>query len=154
MKKKDYVAMLKDPRWQKKRLKILQRDNFTCQRCGSTDKELQVHHLWYHTLRAPWELPDSSLVTLCSDCHDTITEENEEVYPNYRDLITITGQSGFTRGLLTVIFEKLSGYLLNGMPPVICDWVEHLIQTDERLNNPTNKCAWENFKKNKQSSKF
>lgn len=42
-----YAFKLKDPRWQRKRLEILQRDNFTCQECYATDKELNVHHLIY-----------------------------------------------------------------------------------------------------------
>ena len=29
-----YSEKLKDPRWQKKRLEILERDNFRCQYCG------------------------------------------------------------------------------------------------------------------------
>ena len=62
-----YKQLLRDPRWQKKRLHIFERDQWTCQRCGSTTRELQVHHLAY--TGAPWEAPDHLLQTLCAPCH-------------------------------------------------------------------------------------
>jgi len=34
MKKSDYSKKLKDPRWQKKRLKIFKSDKFKCKICG------------------------------------------------------------------------------------------------------------------------
>jgi 5-methylcytosine-specific restriction endonuclease McrA len=63
-----YSEKLKDPRWQKKRLEILQRDNFTCCNCKRKDKELHVHHVVYIRGLDPWEY-DQSLLTLCSECH-------------------------------------------------------------------------------------
>lgn len=64
-----YWKKLTDPRWQKLRLEIFQRDAFTCQECQATDKELQVHHHCYLAHREPWEYPKWFLVTLCVDCH-------------------------------------------------------------------------------------
>lgn len=59
-----------DPRWQKRRLEILSRDNFTCVNCGSTEKTLHIHHQKYcKDGRDPWEYNDYLLVTLCCDCH-------------------------------------------------------------------------------------
>ena len=70
MSKQSYYEKLKDPRWQKKRLEILDRDKFTCQMCEATDMTLHVHHKYYVTGREPWEYPDCALVTLCEQCHD------------------------------------------------------------------------------------
>ena len=72
-----YQEKLKDPRWQKKRLKILERDGFMCRFCENSDEELHVHHM--HHMRylpgaAPWEHPDESLKTLCKSCHTKVTE--------------------------------------------------------------------------------
>ncbi len=64
---------LKDPRWQKKRLLIMQRDQFKCQRCGNTEENLQVHHLVYEENREPWDIPDENLITYCQSRHDTET---------------------------------------------------------------------------------
>lgn len=68
-----YFEMLRDPRWQKKRLEILQRDNFTCVECHSDGKHLNVHHGYYAKGKKPWEYPDASLYTLCEDCHRAIS---------------------------------------------------------------------------------
>src|SRR5579863_2580409 len=70
---KPYSEKLKDPRWQKKRLLIFERDNFTCQDCGSTKKPLNVHHLRYVAGKNPWEYNDDDLETLCEECHKVRT---------------------------------------------------------------------------------
>jgi 5-methylcytosine-specific restriction endonuclease McrA len=64
----DYLKKLKDPRWQKKRLKIFERDSWKCSECGRDDFMLAVHHLKY-TVTDPWDEPDNNLKTLCSKCH-------------------------------------------------------------------------------------
>jgi hypothetical protein len=65
-----YLEKLKDPRWQKKRLEILQRDNWTCQCCGDTENTLHVHHWFYKKGKDPWEYDAEDLSTLCEDCHE------------------------------------------------------------------------------------
>lgn len=70
----DYAQLLRDPRWQKKRLSILARDHWTCCNCCDTTKTLHVHHLTYlrhedGTFLPPWDYADSALLTLCADCH-------------------------------------------------------------------------------------
>jgi hypothetical protein len=67
--KKSYSEWLRDPRWQKKRLEIMQRDGFACRSCSSTTATLNVHHNYYERRRLPWEYNESALVTLCEDCH-------------------------------------------------------------------------------------
>lgn len=64
-----YSEKLRDPRWQKKRLEILQRDDFTCQSCKSKKKTLHIHHTHYESLKEPWNYPNKQLITLCDDCH-------------------------------------------------------------------------------------
>lgn len=73
-----YSEKLKDPRWQKKRLEILERDKWTCQRCASTDITLHVHHFEYNPGKEPWEYPPESLITLCEDCHESEGEERKD----------------------------------------------------------------------------
>jgi len=69
-KKISYSDKLKDPRWQKKRLEIFERDKFTCRYCRSKEKTLNVHHIKYSKGRDPWEYDNDMLETLCEDCHD------------------------------------------------------------------------------------
>ena len=75
MNKKEYSEYLKNPKWQKKRLEILSRDNFSCVVCGKgieTDTALHVHHLSYMKGRMPWEYDNSNFVTLCEHCHSEV----------------------------------------------------------------------------------
>lgn len=71
-----YSELLKDPRWQKKRLEIMQSDNFTCQLCYSTIKTLHVHHSKYES-SLPWETSAEFLITVCEDCHNFIEKLNK-----------------------------------------------------------------------------
>jgi len=66
----DYVSLLRDPRWQKKRLEVMDRDNWRCVACGRPDQMLHVHHIAY--TNKPWEAPLSDLQTLCERCHDEL----------------------------------------------------------------------------------
>lgn len=88
---KTYSEKLKDPRWQKRRLDILSRDEFSCCACGDATKTLHVHHKWYDRSKEPWEYPDECLVTLCEDCHI----EEEEYKCNQELLIKTLLSVGF-----------------------------------------------------------
>lgn len=65
-----YSEKLKDPRWQRLRLEIFQRDNFACRKCGDTTRTLAVHHLQYQRGKEPWEYPAEALMTVCEPCHN------------------------------------------------------------------------------------
>lgn len=62
-----YVHSLCDPRWQRRRLEVLERDGFACFACGDQDSPLVVHHKRY--CGKPWEAGDDDLQTLCETCH-------------------------------------------------------------------------------------
>jgi len=66
----NYSSMLRDPRWQRKRLEILNRAKFKCQECGDETKELQIHHCWYEKGASPWDYDDSCYLCLCDHCHN------------------------------------------------------------------------------------
>jgi DNA adenine methylase len=72
-----YAEKLKDPRWQKMRLKIMERDCFECQRCCDSTSTLNVHHLIYGK-GEPWEVPESWLLTLCESCHEDETARRRD----------------------------------------------------------------------------
>lgn len=65
----NYSERLKDPRWQKKRLEIFERDDWQCRVCRDKTSTLHVHHKIYSGY-FPWEADDKYLVTLCENCHD------------------------------------------------------------------------------------
>ena len=68
----EYSELLKDPRWQKKRLKIMERDNFQCQITFEKDKTLCVHHKKYIKGKKPWEYANKDLITISEEIHKRI----------------------------------------------------------------------------------
>lgn len=66
----EWSEQYKHPNWQKVRLKVLQRDNFSCTRCGNRHLMLHVHHLKYESCKYVWEIPLYFLTTLCENCHE------------------------------------------------------------------------------------
>jgi hypothetical protein len=72
-----YSDKLKDPKWQNKRLEILNRDGFKCLACGDTKNTLHVHHCYYVSGREPWQYGGKALKTLCTKCHDAVHMRNE-----------------------------------------------------------------------------
>jgi hypothetical protein len=81
----NYKEKLLDPRWQKKRLEVFNRDNFTCQLCGDTESSLHIHHLEY--INNPWDVDNESLITYCQHCHQFI--EFTKNFSIYRKIIKI-----------------------------------------------------------------
>lgn len=82
--KQSYKDLLKKPQWQRKRLEIMNRDNFTCKYCGDDQNELQIHHLKYTGM--PWEAKDEDLKTSCCHCHQIITEyKDNNLISFYKD---------------------------------------------------------------------
>ena len=70
----EYQKKLLDPRWQKKRLEIFNRDNFTCRNCDCSTDTLHVHHISYQKKKNPWEVNNDCLITTCYLCHDLLEQ--------------------------------------------------------------------------------
>lgn len=67
--KKTYSELLRDPRWQKKRLEALDSADFACEQCRDKTKTLNVHHRAYRKGANPWEYDLTELQVLCESCH-------------------------------------------------------------------------------------
>ena len=97
--KLSYHDQLDTAEWQKRRKRILKRDDFMCQGCGCDGLDdhsptLHVHHRIYIDGYAPWEYHDNFLVTLCNECHTETHARNEvDVYHETR-LFKATGLVG------------------------------------------------------------
>ncbi len=72
--KPTYAELLRDPRWQQRRLRVLDAGGWKCEECGAKCRELHVHHGYYGKGMKPWEYPDDTLHVLCDECHK-IAEE-------------------------------------------------------------------------------
>lgn len=67
--KKTYYEKLKDPRWQKKRLEVMEYREFSCEICGDSESTLNVHHKEYFKDHEPWEYDVKQLACICENCH-------------------------------------------------------------------------------------
>ena len=68
-----YQVSLRDPRWQRRRLEVFERDGWACQSCGSGKDSLHIHHFAYRD--KPWKAKDHELVTVCWACHEKAHSE-------------------------------------------------------------------------------
>jgi len=125
-----YAEKFKDPRWQKKRLKILKRDKFTCQSCYDGDSTLHVHHRYYIKGRDPWDYPDEALVTLCEECHENETTSRpiEE-----KSLIDTLKRTEFLSGDLTNISYGLKELTMLCTPDVAASIIGWALSDNETM---------------------
>lgn len=72
-----FKEQYRHPNWQRKRLEIMERDQFMCQACYSDEDTLNVHHKRYFKGRMIWDYPNELLVTLCEGCHEYQHESSE-----------------------------------------------------------------------------
>lgn len=86
----DYSKKLKDPRWQKKRLEILNRDKFRCFLCDRKDLTLYVHHVRY-TAKDPWDEDSKNLITLCENCHEYEQQNLDDHFKEFGDFVKENG---------------------------------------------------------------
>lgn len=82
MKRSSYSEQLKDPRWQKIRLEVMERDGWRCVSCSDSKTTLNVHHLNYDRGAAPWEYDLSNFVTMCEGCHRSVEESIRAIRMN------------------------------------------------------------------------
>lgn len=124
-----YKEQLADPRWQKKRLQILERDNWTCQVCLDNATQLHIHHLYYHNdykVKA-WEYKDDAYKTLCKDCHlieEFIKKEGQKAviatkkYLPEHDCVIISTivtdvDNGLTLSIFTINNKRKLKFIIN-----------------------------------------
>jgi len=90
MAKKTYAEKLLDPRWQKKRLEVLDASNFECEICGDDESTLHVHHKQYIKGRDVWDYDLEQLACLCKSCHENL-HDTEIKFQELLSLIPLDG---------------------------------------------------------------
>jgi predicted HNH restriction endonuclease len=80
-----YAEKLKDPRWQKKRLEVMEYANWRCQICGGKDKTLHCHHSYYTRGKEPWQYPKGAIICICEGCHEKIHGSRKQSYSSKSD---------------------------------------------------------------------
>lgn len=86
-KKLSWEEQYKHPNWQKLRLKVFQRDNFKCKKCGNKHELLHAHHLRYDKNKYIWEVPIYDIITLCENCHRDIHNKTFNRKAEYAETI-------------------------------------------------------------------
>lgn len=129
-----YSEKLKHPFWQKKRLEILQRDNWCCQLCSDNNTNLQVHHKVYISGREPWDYENEVLITVCQHCHaciEAIKKYNADYVPlkiekyiddkGFNTFFCIVKENDNSALFSIFIFNETSGELefITAIPPKI-----------------------------------
>jgi len=105
MAQKTYAEKLKDPRWQKKRLDVLNEADFQCEICNDSESTLHVHHKHYIRGREPWEYDNEQLVCLCMHCH----QNQHDLDASFQDLLSRIPIDG--PGCKDEVFLLLAGFL-------------------------------------------
>lgn len=99
-----YAEKLKDSRWQRKRLEIMSRDLFECQKCHTKDHGmLSVHHRHYISFREPWDYPGELLITLCDRCH----KQEEAIVPKVQDILNSLHFWGYFNTEIVDVLNKM-----------------------------------------------
>lgn len=125
-----YAEKLKDPRWQKKRLEVLNRDKWMCKSCGDTSSTLHVHHQKYSG--DPWEIDARYLITLCEQCHAA----EESIKKDYeRKFLDAFYGAGFISSDLFDLTTALGNYNhdLPHVSEVVASAIGAIIKDKERL---------------------
>jgi replicative DNA helicase len=103
----EYREKLKDPRWQKVRFAIFNRDNWKCIRCGASERPLHTHHLSY-TAYDPWDEPLENLATLCEDCHSLEHGIDAENGTPIEDLATLPSSAKWIKATIIEGVEAIA----------------------------------------------
>lgn len=139
-----YAEKLRDPRWQRKRLEILERDKWTCAICEDKESTLHVHHKHYRDGLDPWDYEDGNLTTLCERCHSDIKahDEYQETSPLH-PYVVLNGMWGLffstlliDEGFLAASLDRLKAY----QEAILPEGQERNSKDLEALEEATKKC--------------
>lgn len=101
-----YAEKLKDPRWQKKRLEVFNRDGFKCCHCYADDKTLHVHHLIYLPGKEPWDYDMDCFLTLCYECHEYLESRQADQCDDLLRHFKLRLKDTFIRDCAVAIFTE------------------------------------------------
>ena len=93
MSNKTYWEKLKDPRWQKLRLEVMQKNDFQCQICFDKESTLNVHHKEYFKGHEPWDYDSNQLIVMCENCHK-YHHDNPDVFKKVSSYLDYDGPKG------------------------------------------------------------
>ena len=138
---KSYFEKLKDPRWQKKRLEVLESNEWRCERCMDAESTLHVHHRQYFKGREPWDYEVGQLSALCEECHAATHEDEDKLLlacsycvsdgPYSRD-VAASLVAGFAQQEMNAQHvDDPHTYLVGALAAQLADWRRDSFSCDE-----------------------
>jgi 5-methylcytosine-specific restriction endonuclease McrA len=77
------ISIRHSPEYKAWRKKVLIRDKYTCQNCGSKKRRLEVHHIRGFTKYQHLRLKVKNGITLCARCHNKFHKDYGKTnFPN------------------------------------------------------------------------
>lgn len=131
MSKRTYAVKFKDPRWQKRRLEVMNDFGWHCQMCMDSDTTLHVHHRYYRRDTDPWDYPDTAFAVLCETCHE---EETPRRKAAQQRLIEAVMSQLFARDTLDLAAAIASALDTAGLPEVTCTALCLKLEDREAVN--------------------
>ncbi len=126
-----YAEKLKNPLWQRKRLEVMNRDEFRCCNCYDNTKTLHVHHLDYISGREPWEYDNDYLMTLCHECHQEIAERRPDFEKELISLFRLKVGNTFTMQCILDVFREYKD--MEGLFYMLWEMIKRQDEVDEIL---------------------
>lgn len=105
MSRASYAELLKHPLWQRRRLEVLSRADFRCERCGNAEQQLHAHHKTYVRGRDPWDYEDELLECLCDPCHGLAHQHQERLN------LVLAQQPSAALPALTKLIDKVAAVM-------------------------------------------
>lgn len=130
--REEYLQKLRDPRWQKMRLQVFERDKWACQKCSDSASTLHVHHLYYVKAAEPWDYPMSALQTLCEECH---ADETENRFTAEQHLLQSLRMHGLFHEDVFALADALNFSHCGHTPPVIISSLAWAMDDTDILEN-------------------
>lgn len=129
----NYLQLLKDPRWQKRRLEILSKSEFRCIQCESEENTLHVHHTIYRTGKTPWDYADDELQVLCVECHGKRHESEDRLKELLAgsDIYKYNNLAGYLVGMQWV--DNVAGEIIGADPDFISGFCSALSLRENRV---------------------
>lgn len=140
-----YQEKLKDPRWQKKRLEIMERDNWQCQSCYDDESTLHIHHKYYMKCD-PWEYPEDALITLCAGCH----EDQKELRPGYESDLLAMLKRNFLAGEIYTLTQGFHSMPMCHVPEVVASSIAWAL-SDEDMQREIIESYFKHIKESKNA---
>lgn len=99
-----YTEQLRHPKWQKKRLEVLEAAGWQCEWCGDTETTFHVHHKQYRKGAMAWDYPREQLAALCEKCHseEHVAKKELDGLLSEMDAVSIRRMVGYAKALFAM----------------------------------------------------